>query len=205
MERGALREAAAALSEAARGRRLIFDSDTFTSDQVAYAAVVRALDAALPASLVVDYRGALGAVGNFGGMSGLVDLDLPRDHVEAASAILTELRPAATREFWRWKARQPAQRFAARLVLSSWADAVAAEDLCFGEAPAHAVSVGESCWQRWTSNYARLGCSFALTLPRPDGALLLLIFTGPQAGAAAQGGRWTVQREHPGRMWHPPA
>ncbi|CAJ1440831.1 unnamed protein product [Effrenium voratum] len=138
-----------------RGRRLIFDSETLSNAEVAFAVVVESLGRAVSASVWLDYRATFGYDRLFGHVRGTVDVDLPADHKHAAAVIRKKLQIARENpDFWCWKAQQmkscPVEP-SAEIILSSWLEAADLKKVSFGSAPAGA-GIGCSLWQWWAHN-----------------------------------------------------
>ncbi|CAE7229350.1 Efr, partial [Symbiodinium necroappetens] len=122
-----LRTLADDFSQKLRGRRLIYDSETLSHAEVAFALVVEALGKAVSASVWLDYRVTFGFDRLFGHVRGIADVDLPADHIQAAAVIRKKLQIAKdSPDFWCWKAQQsktcPVEP-SAEIIFSSWLEA----------------------------------------------------------------------------------
>jgi len=180
---------------------LIYDSETLSPAEVAFAVVVESLGKAVSASVWLDYRVTFGYDRLFGHVRGVADVDLPADHVHAASVIRKKLQIARENpDFWSWKAQQckasPVEP-SAEIVFSSWLEAADLTKVDF-HSPASGSGLGCSFWQWWTYNpEARRraggggavggngkGCpSLVVLLPHEDGVQVQALLS---QGAAAK-------------------
>ncbi|CAE7696850.1 Pip5kl1 [Symbiodinium sp. CCMP2592] len=150
-----LRMLADDFSQKLRGRRLIYDSETLSHAEVAFALVVESLGKAVSASVWLDYRVTFGFDRLFGHVRGIADVDLPADHVQAAAVIRKKLQIAKdSPDFWCWKAQQcktcPVEP-SAEIIFSSWLEAADLRKVNFGGLTTGS-GLGSGFWQWWTSN-----------------------------------------------------
>ncbi|CAK9044199.1 unnamed protein product [Durusdinium trenchii] len=134
-------------SQQLRGRRLIYDSERLSYDEVAFALVVESLGRAVCASVWLDYGLTFGYDRLFGHVRGVADVDLP-----AVMKRKLQIARGST-DFWRWKAQQtkscPVEP-TAEIIFSSWLEAAELTKFAFtsGASPS-GVGLGCSFWDWW--------------------------------------------------------
>lgn len=139
-------------SQKLRGRRLIFDSESLSHDEVAFAVVVESLGRAVCASVWLDYRVTFAYDRLFGNVRGVADVDLPADALKAASVMRKKLQIAKENpDFWCWKAQQGKScpvTPSAEIIFTSWLEAADLKTFSFGTSPCGA-GLGCSFWHWW--------------------------------------------------------
>jgi len=107
------------LSDACRKKRLIFDSETLSPDEVLFSLLCTFFVGTVAASMYMDLRACFCMESLFGFGAGLVDLDLSTNRVEAAGSLRRLAKPALQRDFWAWKRWQPLEGPSANVLFSS--------------------------------------------------------------------------------------
>lgn len=184
-----------------RGRRLIFDSESLSHDEVAFAIVVESLGRAVSASVWLDYRATFAYDRMFGHVRGVADVDLPSDALKAASVIRKKLQIARENpDFWCWKAQQSKSCPvvpSSEVIFCSWLEAADLKAFSFGATAPSGAGLGCSFWHWWAHTpEARLraggggavgangrGCpSLVVLLPHEDGVQVQALL--PQSAAS---------------------
>lgn len=160
-------------SEHCRKKFLIYDSETLSEAEVVLATVAEAMhSSSLAACMPFDYRETYGFERLFGHAHALIDLKLPRDLFNTASALRKLPKIAESRDFWSWKVAQPQHSLEGRLVLDSWLQGIRLEELRFGEALPVGANLSSAFWQESVADPAGCGSCQALLLPHAEGVLL---------------------------------
>eukprot|EP00927_Polykrikos_kofoidii_P043872 TRINITY_DN37978_c0_g1_i1.p1 TRINITY_DN37978_c0_g1~~TRINITY_DN37978_c0_g1_i1.p1 ORF type:complete len:529 (+),score=105.69 TRINITY_DN37978_c0_g1_i1:183-1769(+) len=203
------------MTQTCRKRRLIFNSDTLTWEEVAIASVVDTLRASLPMSMIVDYREVFavefGAGGHFGTASYPVEFDLPASSPEAAATLRKRLRVTTSRDFWAWKLGQARRPESSRLYVESWLRSLDLRALSFGRgcdvgpcdgsgtdsgiASALGVGLSGSFWRDWAMQRAPNGAGCVVLLPHVQGLQVAALL--PRTSATK------FEERHGCESWHP--